>query len=381
MRLVYCIGSLGQKGGAERVLVNKANFLADIGYDVTILIAKQNKKAICYEVSENVKILDLDIEVSKSLSSKIPVLGFFLNIRKLKKIYKKIFFELNSDIILNIERGYEDFIIPKVCNNFITIREAHSSKAAVQVTDSGDCFFSIKHLSNKYYTYLYKKQLKKYDKVVLLTKQDSIDRKYKNGDKVIPNLVSSFDMNVTYNYQSKKVISVGRLDKYKNFKDQIIVWKAIAKSHPDWSLHIYGDGPEKTNLDNQIKDLKLENSVFLEGIKSNIEAQYANSSFFIFTSLAEGFGMVLVEAMQMGLPVISYNCPCGPAEIIEEAKDGFLIEISDLKTLEKKILFLIENENERKNMSANAIEKSTKFLPESIMPQWIDLFQELKNGK
>ena len=382
MKIVYCIGSLAQAGGVERVLINKANFLADSTvYDVTILIAKQNNSPICYPVSKNVKIVDLDIKVSTAFLSKIPVLGFFLTISSLKKQYQRVLDELKPDIVINVERGYEDFIIPSLKKGYSTIRESHSSKAAVKIMDTNSYLLSFYNLKKKYFTYLYNRQLQKFDKVVLLTHQDAKERGYPNGDVVIPNLVSSFDIDVKYNAQSKKVISVGRLDQFKNFKDQILVWKDIVELYPDWTLHIYGDGPDKNNLIELIQQCQLDKNVFLEGKSAKIQEHYAASSFFIFTSVAEGFGMVLVEAMQLGLPVVSYDCPCGPSEIIEEGKDGFLVKVSDTKTLKKHMLNLIADENLRIAMSQQAIQKSKKFLPEVIMPQWMDLFQKLHNGK
>jgi len=382
MKIVYCIGSLAKAGGVERVLINKANYLTDsIGYQVTILIAKQNNLPICYPISKNVKIIDVDIDVSSSFMSRVPVLGFFFNISQLKKVYQAIVNELKPNIIINVERGYEDFIIPTLISSVFSIRESHSSKAAVKAMYNNSGSFNFFNFKKRFFTYLYAKQLLKYDKVVLLTKQDAKDRKLPNGDVVIPNVISSFGICPKYDLNCRKVISVGRLDLYKNFKDQIIVWKEVVKIHPDWTLHIYGEGSEKENLHQLIQSLNLERHVFLEGVSPSIQDHYATSSFFIFTSLAEGFGMVLVEAMQMGLPVISYNCPCGPSDIIEEGMDGYLIDMFDLKALEKRIVNLIENKNLRAAKSISAIRKSQNYLPENVMPQWMNLFKKMCNGK
>lgn len=381
MKIIYCIGSLAKAGGVERVLINKANYLADVaGFHITILIAKQNNLAICYPISQKVKIIDVAIDVSSSMFSRIPVLGFYNNIRQLKKVYQSIVNELKPNIIINVERGYEDFIIHSFSPMISNVRESHLSMAAVKIKDNNSVSF-FESIKKKYFTYLYAKQLLKYDKVVLLTKQDAKDRQLINGDVVIPNVISSFGICPKYDINSRKVISVGRLDLYKNFKDQIIVWKEVVKVHPRWTLHIFGDGSEKENLQQLIQSLSLEKNVFLEGVSPKIQDQYATSSFFIFTSVAEGFGMVLVEAMQMGLPVISYDCPCGPSDIIEEGIDGYLVDLFDLKILEKRILHLIENKDLRENMSLLAQKKSKSYLPENIMPHWIALFKKMSNGK
>lgn len=380
MKIIYCIGSLAKAGGVERVLINKANYLAEVvGYQVIILIAKQNDLPICYPVNAKVNVIDVNIEVGTSFFSRIPILGFWYNVRQLKNVYESVVNEIKPNIIINVERGYEDFIIHSFRPVVRNIRESHLSMTAVKIKDNNSVsvFESVK---KRYFTSLYAKQLLKYDKVVLLTQQDAKDRKLPNGDVVIPNVISSFGKPQNYDVKSRKVISVGRLDVYKNFKDQIVVWKEVIKVHPDWTLHIYGDGVEKEKLQQLIKSLHLENHVFLEGVAKNIQDYYSSSSFFIFTSLAEGFGMVLVEAMQMGLPVVSYDCPCGPTDIIEEGVDGFLVDLHDLITMEKRILYLIENSAARVAMSKQAQIKSKNYLPEAVMPKWISLFEEMNNG-
>lgn len=374
MKILYFIGQLDRYGGVETVLVNKANYLADRErFEVTLLIANQNKRKIVYKISKNVRVIDMAINDNDIFLIKIPVIGFLFKIILLKNKYQKIINKINPDILINVERGFEDFFIPYLKPSRICIRESHSSIKAVKFMDFNK---GIKH---SFFSCLFNSMLKKYDKVVLLTRQDAMDRNYFNGDVVIPNLVSSFNIDTKYNTKSKKVISVGRLDRFKNFKDQIIVWKEIVRLYPEWTLHIYGDGPEKDNLKKIIRQYHLENNVFLEGKSNRIQEDYARSSFFVFTSLAEGFGMVLVEAMQMGLPVISYNCPCGPKDIISNHKDGLLVNLGDLEMLKQSILKLIEHPELRIEMSKQAIKKSSNYSEKKIMPMWIKLFKQVTN--
>ena len=121
--------------------------------------------------------------------------------------------------------------------------------------------------------------------------------------------------------------------------------------------------------------------MFLEGSTSEVNKKYQESSLFLFTSIAEGFGLVLVEAMQFGVPVISYNCPCGPSDIIKNNKDGIIIEVGDLIGLEQKILETIENKEKSKLIGENAIIKSKEYLPEVIMKKWKTLIKQLINEK
>ncbi|MBC5864220.1 glycosyltransferase family 4 protein [Flavobacterium sp. F-400] len=373
MTIVYCIGALIKPGGTESVLVNKANYLAEhSSHKIHIIIAEQQGQPICFDISPKVTVHDMAISTYFGTKFNVKGLTFFYNAYVLRKVYQKLIDAISPDIISVLELGYDDLIIPKLKTKAIKIREIHSSDQAQKIIRGGTSLFSKDLLMMHWHNYL----AKQYDTIVLLTEQDAQDRYYFKNKEVLPNCVTMpFDFQK--DFQSKRVISVGRLDVFKNFADQIMVWRSVASSHPDWELHIYGDGPEKEKLQKLIIDLQLEKNVFLKGISKAIAQEYSTSAFFIFTSLAEGFGMVLVEAMQMQLPVIAYDCPCGPSAIIEDTANGFLIPLKNKKLLEEKILYLIGNPEQREIMANTALQSSQQYRPEIIMPKWIHLFERL----
>lgn len=370
MHILYTIGSLANSGGVERVLVNKINYLVNQNIKVTIIV--NHTKDSVYDLSPKAFLISLEeYKRNENFMVRIPVLGFFYKILVLKEVYNTIINELQPDIVINVERGFEDFILHQLDSKIPCIRESHSSLKASKIINRTGSY------KDKFFTYLYNRQLKKFDEVILLTEEDREYRNFENGKTVIPNLISKFEIEPKYNVNSKFAISVGRLDQFKNFKDQIIVWKEIVKSYPEWKLKIFGEGPEKENLNKLIQEMGLSNHVFLMGKSTSIAEEYQKASFFIFTSLAEGFGMVLVESMQMGLPVVSYNCPCGPKDIISQGEDGYLIEVGNKNELKHKIEYLISNPKDRLKLSHNALEKSKLFSEEIIMPQWIKLFSKM----
>ncbi len=373
IHITYTLGSLKNAGGAERVLINKTNWLVNHGYKITVLVADNGGYTIPFNIDSKTELRFVNVNQYDTFLTKIPVIGFFFKINRLNSIYQSIYNSINPDIIFNIERGFDDFIIPRLRPHVPCIRESHSSLKAFEFMDTN----KGQSLKNKFFTYLFSNQLKKFDKVILLTSEDREYRRLPNGNVVIPNMVQKFSLSPEYDIHSQQVISVGRLDKFKNFKDQILVWSKIVKKHPEWQLRIFGDGPEKQALQDLISSLNLDNNVFLMGTTQKIEAEYKKSAFFLFTSLAEGMPMVLGEAMQMGLPVVSYNCSCGPKDIISEAEDGFLIDVGDLDELESKILRLIENKELRAKMSAHAVKKSYSFSENVIMPKWTELFESM----
>lgn len=198
---------------------------------------------------------------------------------------------------------------------------------------------------------------------------------------VIPNPITDVPNVAHSETKEKRVIAAGRLVNQKNFASLIRAWKEVQAKHPDWELDIYGEGSLKTSLEKLIADLQLEGAVCLQGKTQEIFKEMTNSSIFVLSSIYEGFGLVIVEAMSCGLPVVSYACPCGPKDIIEEGKDGFLVEVNDEQTLAARINQLIEDEELRRQMSQAALQKSEKYKMERIIPMWMDLFEKLKREK
>ena len=135
----------------------------------------------------------------------------------------------------------------------------------------------------------------------------------------------------------------------------------VKKRFPEWTLDIFGEGEEWDDLSSLIKGLSLSETVHLMGKSSMIQDVMPGYSVFALSSRFEGFGLVLVEAMSCGLPVVSYACPCGPRDIIRDGIDGFLVPPGDEATLAERICQLIEDENLRTKMGTAALERAKEF--------------------
>ena len=118
-------------------------------------------------------------------------------------------------------------------------------------------------------------------------------------------------------------------------------------------------------------------NIYIHEPTHDIFDKYLEHSMLLLTSCYEPFGLVLPEAMSCGLPVISFDCPYGPADIISDGVDGFLIKNRNINDYVEKICFLIENENIRIKMGQEGILSSQRFKASNIMPQWIQLFNQL----
>lgn len=227
--------------------------------------------------------------------------------------------------------------------------------------------------------YMYLKEIflvNKYDEFIVLTEEDK--KQWKNKKvKVIPNFISSFPKEIS-SCENKKIISVGRLEYQKGYDILIDVWKKIEEKYPDWILEVYGNGPEKEKLQRKINSLGLEKSFLLKGVTKNIKEKYLASSIYVMSSRYEGMPMVLLEAMAHGLPVVSFECPCGPKDLIIDNEAGFLVEFGDKEKMQEKIEELIINKEKRQIFGRNARKNVERFSKEKIMEKWKKLFEKMR---
>ena len=200
-----------------------------------------------------------------------------------------------------------------------------------------------------------------------------------NNTVVIHNY-QEMECKVPATLKHNRVIAVGRYTYQKGFDLLVEAWKLVADKHPDWSLHVYGEG-NRAELAKRISELDLTKSFMVNGRTDSIIEKYLESSIFVLSSRYEGFGMVLTEAMSCGVPPVSFACPSGPRDIITHGVDGLLVENGNIDHLAQNICTLIENEDLRKVMGGNARESVKRFRKEVIMAEWKQLFEELMSSR
>ena len=220
------------------------------------------------------------------------------------------------------------------------------------------------------------------DIVVSLTKVDEENYKQKTLARKVTQIYNPIDkqlenINTKYNVNSKKIISVGRLTKQKNFEMLVDVAKIVLEKHKDYSWHIFGIGEDEGKIENKIKKYNLGERLILMGRSENLYDLYKDYSMMVMTSRYEGFPMTLLEGMACKLPLISFDIQTGPNEIIKEGINGFLIKPFEIEDMGKKICVLIED---KEKMEAFSIYNSNfihEFNLRSIMAKWISLIEEV----
>lgn len=366
-RIVYTIRSLGNSGGVERVCINKANWLVSKGYDVTIIT---EEAADCfYQVDSRIKMLSLNITKRLSDNLIIRLWRFILfSIEYWLKI-SRFLREIKPDAVISIN-ARDFYILPFVNKRSKKIYEFHwivsqpgKEKGKGSLVEwVGKRFADI--VGNHY------------DSIVLLTQKDKvhIDNEWKNVT-VIPNALT-FSCDTPATLSENNAIAVGNLFHVKGFSRLIDVWDIVHERYPDWTLSIYGDGYLREELQSKINDLSLVNVVKLEGKVVDIKTAYLKSSLSLISSYEESFSLTLLEAQASGLPVIAFDCPWGPSEIITQDVNGFLIPDGDIKAFADKICFLIENEKLRREMGYNALLNSESYAEDKVMAQWVQLLDQ-----
>ncbi|WP_405956547.1 glycosyltransferase family 4 protein [Streptomyces phaeochromogenes] len=220
----------------------------------------------------------------------------------------------------------------------------------------------------------------RFDAIAVLTETDreAYERMLPGARIVrIPNAVHAVRQQHT-TYASHIAVAAGRLFWQKGFDLLIPAFKQVVADYPDWQLRIFGSGERRDELRALIDAHHLYNHILLMGHTTRLDEELAKASFYVLSSRFEGLPMVMIEAMTHGLPVVSFDCPTGPAEVITHGKEGLLVPPEDVDALAEAMRELMADEGLRADMGASALLASHSYAPEVVHPQWEQLFEELQ---
>lgn len=364
MKIVYCIHRFFGAGGVESILAKKANFLAGRGHEVHIVAAHMHGRKPFFALDPEVRIHDLGLFLNESF--------FILNYKfHLRRLLKKI----EPDVLVSLGRGdvFSLWRCGYPCPKVAEFHFAHD-------------FFRKRHRCRIISLWRERRQfnaLLRYDRLVVLTEGDAeffrslADARGICTDgwavEAIPNFVPRGPVS---DHTVRRFLCVGRLTGIKGIDRAIRIWKKVHSAHPDWRLDIYGSGPERNNLSRLIELEGLEGVVSLKGQSNDMAAEYAGASGLLATSYSDGFFLAILEAMNAGLPFVSFKLGNDMDELY--GKYGFVVEQGDIDAAADCVCRLVEDRDMRLTMGANGADAvAQRFGPEVIVPQWERLFAEL----
>lgn len=380
MKIVYLYTALVTVGGADRVVTEKANYLAEVlGHDVYIITDSQNGRQPVFPLSTKVKHIDLDVNFDKQYHHGLLVRAYyyFSLMHLYKKRLGKLLDEIKADVVITTLGRDLDFLT-KLKDGSQKVGESHIAKQYTRnfhLMEARGFFY--KQIA-KYWRRKQEKAVKKLDAFVVLTQYDAESWKKIKVANIIPNSLPFYTAESS-SLDKKQIITVGRLSEQKGFDLLVSAWSYITKKHPDWEIHLYGEGELENELKKSITQNGIEDSFIIHKPVKNIKEKYLESSIYVMSSRFEGFGMVLIEAMACGVPCISFDCPHGPSYIIKDGEDGILVENGNVERLAEAISTLITDTDKRVAMGKAAKQNVLRYSQENIMKQWESLFYKLTN--
>lgn len=361
MKILFYIGNL-RKGGAERVVATLSNKLVE--KNEVIIITTTNEK-VEYSLDKSIKLFSL----KNFDGNKNPLVKNIIYLKRLKDYIK----EIDPDIILGFlpEPSYRLLILKPFIKSPVIISDRNDPKIE---------YASLK--SRTIMKFLYKRA----DGFVFQTDEarDYFCKKIQDKSIVIANPVDDRFLKTKYvGYKSTEFINVGRLNEQKNQILLIESFKDVIKKYPNYKLLIYGEGSLKNELSMYIKDNKLNNNVKLCGNVDDIDNILKDKKGFILSSKYEGMPNALMEAMAVGVPCISTDCPCGgPRELIKNNINGLLVKSNDKNELVSAMYKIIENDKMCKKIAMSAKKNMNNYSCDKIVSKWFEFMKEVyKNEK
>ena len=384
MRIAFLCNNFKSLNGVERIWSQKLSLLAEREDDQVFLITyNQYGAPYSFPLSEKVRHIDLATRyISRcSFSGIWQYFDRYKSELAFRHALNDCLMTVRPDIVVCSDMHVANLkALLSVKMPVVRIVECHCGRSAYF-----EDLAKIKGLFEKTKQYLLKKRLlravSRFDRIVVMTEAERADWKQKDKVVSIPNMLVRYPKEIRKDrHLYRRVITVGRYAYQKGYDLLLKAWRTVEERHPDWSLDIYGsfDGGmgEYEQLQRQTEILGL-NTVSLYSATTDIYSSYLESDIYVSASRFESFGLVLVEAMACGLPVVGFESLYGPVSIIKDGSTGVLVPPHDTQQLAEAICQMIEHPEERVRMGENGRLEAKKYLPEQIMPLWRDFYESL----
>lgn len=368
MKICFFIGSMIEKGGSERVLSNLTKYFSTYT-DVELLTILNSR--IAYKIDDKVNVTHLDkkeILEYKSTNKFISILKYIIRYGRYRKYLKKA----KPDVVVSF--------MPEA--SFLSLLTPKSKKTRRIISVRND---PSKEFKNSIYKFLSKKLYKRADGFVFQTidAKKYFNKEIQSKSIVIPNPINEEfieDISIINKKNNSSIVSVGRLDSQKNHFLLIDSFKEVLSKFPDATLVIYGEGSLRNKLEEYVKRNGIEDKIKLPGRVENIKEMIKEANCFVLSSNYEGMPNALMEAMALGLPVVSTDCPCGgPRFLIKNNVNGILVDTNNVKQMSEAIIKILSNKEFSKYISKNAKKIVEDLNPKKINKKWYDYVLRIYN--
>jgi GalNAc-alpha-(1->4)-GalNAc-alpha-(1->3)-diNAcBac-PP-undecaprenol alpha-1,4-N-acetyl-D-galactosaminyltransferase len=358
-RLTFVIHKIAA-GGAERVLTILANALCEKGWSVTLLTFDNGSEATFYKLHSRIQHQPLSL------------------MRKQSSCWKDIKVLLFRPYLLRvaIRRSKPDAVVSFIgLMNILTLVATIGSKIPVIISERENPEFSI---MGKFWSLLRQRIYKRSAHLVVQTRAvlTQFSSSIQENSRIIPNpvLVPNYkgpDLRLETN--SKTLMAMGRLSKEKGFDLLLKAFSPLAKKFPDWMLEIWGEGAQRETLESLRDELGLQDRVRFPGLAKEHYRTMLCADIFVLSSRNEGFPNVLGEAMACGLPVVSFDCPYGPSEMIQDGVNGLLVPPADIRGLSASVERLMTSGELQKKLGEQARKITERYSLDEIVHAWEEL--------
>lgn len=353
MRIVYVIERFSEVGGLERVLAEKMNYIAEhTVHEVVLMTLWRDSKPVAYALSPKIQCVNLDVH-----RPPIPM-GYVLMLPVVICRYNRAMRDLRPDVCV-LQRAMGAFLAVFVRHTCKTVFEGHT----------------IRHQSN--HRWLYPRMERNVSVVVALTRGDASEYTAARNVTIIPNSCHLAPYGDVPVYKGKHCVSIARFVPGKGHLRMLHIWRKVVDADPECILDIYGDGPERKRVEENIRKLNLGDNVVLHGITHDVAETYRKARVAILASEHESFGLCIVEAMACGVPTVAFDCPYGPASIITDGEDGMLVPYEDDEAMVDSLLLLMRDDNLCRMMGREGLSTVQAYQPETVMQRWVEFFERL----
>ena len=383
MKILIMHRSYALVGGAERVITDKANYLANAGHQLLLVSYEQGQHPLPYELHPSVGYKDLDCRFFTLSKYSLPLhIYHFLRLRsKFRKALRSTVEDFKPDVVV-LASDWQTLMgaVVQSVNPIPVIAEFHNTYAYI-MRKVGSSENWLRKMVTKFYYRQTISNLRKCSKLVVLTEIDAQNwRRHFDNVCVIPNPVTQYPEVIDdIPKDNGRIIFVGRFNHEKRIDRLITAFSMIADRYPDWHVDIFGDGNEKEKLLRQVDECGLVKRVVIHEPTKAIYDEYKRSEMLVLCSEHEASPLVLVEAMACGVPCVSLDCPTGPRAIIKDGETGLLAKDGDINDLASKIEWLIVHEAERKEMGLKARVFAASRKQDVVMGQWEKLYTNLSS--